>query len=168
MSKKPFEKFIKKELKGAKKKEAVRQQKRKLKEQARQRGEEFRKKEAEKYQAVGTKYGNTPEQRGTKATGDRRQAPGVRREAWEEKSNVKSQKSNLEPATRATGNDHRVTTEMPLNKFIAHAAICSRRDAPEMVKSGKVVVNGEKIIQPGHKVSGSSKAKPPGKKATKK
>src|SRR3979490_2071792 len=33
------------------------------------------------------------------------------------------------------------SSEMPLNKFIAHCGVCSRRDAAEMVKLGKVKVN---------------------------
>ena len=41
---------------------------------------------------------------------------------------------------------------MPLNKFIAHSGECSRRDAAELVKQGKVKVNGELILDPGHKV----------------
>ena len=36
--------------------------------------------------------------------------------------------------------------KMRLNKFIAHAGICSRRKAAELVKAGKVSVNGK--IQP--------------------
>lgn len=54
--------------------------------------------------------------------------------------------------------------EMPLNKYIAHAGICSRRDAAEMVKSGKVSVNGKLITEPGHKVTGSDEIKVQGKK----
>jgi 23S rRNA pseudouridine2605 synthase len=42
---------------------------------------------------------------------------------------------------------------MPLNKFIAHCGICSRRDAAEMVKLGKVKVNGQPVTEPGFKVS---------------
>jgi len=42
---------------------------------------------------------------------------------------------------------------MPLNKYIAHSGICSRRDAAEMVKLGKVKVNGKVVMEPGHKVS---------------
>ncbi len=42
---------------------------------------------------------------------------------------------------------------MPLNKFIAHAGVCSRRDAAELVKEGNVKVNGVLITEPGHKVS---------------
>src|SRR5262245_38172601 len=43
--------------------------------------------------------------------------------------------------------------QMPLNKFIAHCGVCSRRDAAELVKLGKVKVNGQIITEPGHKVS---------------
>ena len=53
---------------------------------------------------------------------------------------------------------------MPLNKFIAHAGICSRRDAADVVKSGKVSVNGKVITEPGFKVTGSDDIKVQGKK----
>lgn len=149
MSKKPFEKFIKPELKGAKKKEAIRQQKRKLKEEARQRGEEFRRKEAEKYQAVGTKYGNAPEQRGNRSTAGSRQL--VAKDTGNELPTSYNQQS--------TSN-----TEMPLNKFIAHAGISGRREAAELVKEGKVTVNGDIIYEPGYKVRGNEDIKVNGKK----
>src|SRR5947199_3648619 len=32
------------------------------------------------------------------------------------------------------------TYEMPLNKFIAHAGVCGRREAAELVKEGKIKV----------------------------
>jgi 23S rRNA pseudouridine2605 synthase len=53
---------------------------------------------------------------------------------------------------------------MPLNKFIAHSGICGRREAAEIVKSGKVKVNNETITEPGHKVSGKDEIKVNGKK----
>jgi len=53
---------------------------------------------------------------------------------------------------------------MPLNKFIAHSGICSRRDAADLVKSGKVIVNGAKVVEPGHKVSDKDEIKVNGKK----
>lgn len=43
--------------------------------------------------------------------------------------------------------------DMPLNKFIAHSGVCARREAAQMVKDGKVKVNGKQVIEPGHKVS---------------
>jgi 23S rRNA pseudouridine2605 synthase len=45
------------------------------------------------------------------------------------------------------------TGEMPLNKYLAHSGVCSRRDAAEVVRSGKVKVNGQVITEPGHKVT---------------
>ncbi len=57
-----------------------------------------------------------------------------------------------------------ISEQMPLNKFIAHCGVCSRRDAADMVKFGKVKVNGEVITEPGHKVSGKDDIKVNGKK----
>lgn len=42
---------------------------------------------------------------------------------------------------------------MQLNKFLAHTGTCSRRNAVELIKDGKVKVNGVKIMEPGHKVT---------------
>ena len=53
---------------------------------------------------------------------------------------------------------------MPLNKFIAHAGICGRREAADIVKKGLVKVNGELVTEPGHKVSSKDEVKVNGKK----
>ena len=53
---------------------------------------------------------------------------------------------------------------MPLNKFIAHAGICGRREAAELVKKGVVKVNGAVITEPGHKVTPRDEVKVNGKK----
>lgn len=160
MSKKPFEKFINPEFKGAKKKEAVRQQKRKLKEEARKRGEEFRRKEAEKYQAVGTKYGNTPEQRG-KAS-DVSSGPAGKNAKYDPVAAGRNTKEASAPPSTASYQP--TIAEMPLNKFIAHAGICGRREAADLVKEGKVTVNGDIIYEPGYKVRGNEDVKVNGKK----
>jgi len=55
-------------------------------------------------------------------------------------------------------------TVMPLNKFIAHCGVCSRRDAAEWVKLGKVKVNNETITEPGHKLSAKDEVRVNGKK----
>ncbi len=44
-----------------------------------------------------------------------------------------------------------------LQKVIAHAGIASRRKAEELIKAGKVTVNGETITALGTKVSGSDR-----------
>ena len=66
------------------------------------------------------------------------------------------QTSNLKPQTS--------NGQMPLNKFIAHAGICSRRDAADMVKFGKVKVNSQVITEPGNKVSGKDDVRVSGRK----
>ena len=51
------------------------------------------------------------------------------------------------------------TDLIPLNKYIAHGGICSRRDAAELVKQGKVTVNGKTVNDPGTKVSREDEVK---------
>ncbi|MBO9153429.1 pseudouridine synthase [Chitinophaga sp. GCM10012297] len=51
------------------------------------------------------------------------------------------------------------SNEMPLNKFISHCGICSRRKAVDYIKEGKVLVNGEKIIEPAFKVTAKDEVK---------
>ena len=55
--------------------------------------------------------------------------------------------------------------EMPLNKYIAHSGVCSRREAAELIKAGKVKVNGELVLEPGHKVTLKDDVRVGGKKA---
>ena len=43
------------------------------------------------------------------------------------------------------------TGSMRINKFLAHAGVCSRRDADKLIDEGKVLVNGE-IPTPGQQI----------------
>lgn len=68
------------------------------------------------------------------------------------------------PAVKGPGFSPEVTPSvMPLNKYIAHSGICSRRDAVELIKGGKVTVDGQVITEPGHKITGKEKVKVKGK-----
>lgn len=67
----------------------------------------------------------------------------------------KPQPSNPKPET---------SDQMPLNKFISHSGICSRRDAADMIRQGKVKVNNELVTEPGHKVSSKDEIRLNGKK----
>ncbi len=74
-------------------------------------------------------------------------------------------KSGSATIKKATENTTTAET-MPVNKYIAHSGICSRRDAAILVKEGKVIVNGETATDPGRKVSQSDVVKVNGKKIT--
>jgi 23S rRNA pseudouridine2605 synthase len=56
------------------------------------------------------------------------------------------------------------TGEMPLNKYLAHCGVCSRREAADVIKTGVVAVNGKLITEPGHKVTDKDEVKVNGKK----
>ncbi|WP_321289216.1 pseudouridine synthase [uncultured Sunxiuqinia sp.] len=43
--------------------------------------------------------------------------------------------------------------EIRLNKFIANAGICSRRDADQLIEKGEITINGEVVTSLGHKVT---------------
>jgi len=135
MTKSNFNKFIKKDEKGAKLKEKIRQEKKK----ARQ--------ETKEYFA----------QQKQKRTGEKTSAP--QRTATELITKKGASHKPVQPAIRQN-----VTGEMPLNKYVAHAGVCSRRDAAELVKSGKVSVNAIVITEPGHKVTANDEIKIQGKK----
>jgi 23S rRNA pseudouridine2605 synthase len=85
----------------------------------------------------------------------------------------RSQKSEVRNQHNSTGRGSTIppslfrpktSNQMPLNKFIAHCGVCSRRDAAVLVKEGKVKVNGEWITEPGYKVSAKDEVKVSGKK----
>ena len=76
----------------------------------------------------------------------------------------KAQEQRIGNQHPGTGNHQPETGDMPLNKFIAHCGICSRRDAAELVKLGKVKMNNETITEPGHKVSAKDEIRVNGKK----
>ncbi len=46
---------------------------------------------------------------------------------------------------------------MRIAKFMAHAGVCSRRDAEELIKQQRVTVNGEVVVNPAVNVTGDEK-----------
>jgi 23S rRNA pseudouridine2605 synthase len=89
--------------------------------------------------------------------------PGSRQSGSQQSDNRQSavgkQKEN--PASHARPQSPDL---MPLNKFIAHAGLSGRREAAEIVKKGLVKVNGETVMEPGHKVSSKDEVRVNGKK----
>lgn len=163
MSNKPFEKFIKKELKGGKKKEAVRVEKKKAKEEARAFGEEIRRRNEEKFRVV-TKDNAVKNKTVKPDQSTERYSPKKHdRYKKEEKQTLYKRTSPAEKRTTAEKQSPSSTEEMPLNKFIAHAGVCARREAANLVKEGKVSVNGDIVYEPGYKVSAKDKVEVKGK-----
>jgi 23S rRNA pseudouridine2605 synthase len=60
--------------------------------------------------------------------------------------------------------DAAAAPDMPLNKFLAHCGVCSRRDAVDLIKEGKVKVNGTVIKEPAFKVNDKDDVQFNGKK----
>ena len=131
MKKHSFDKFINTE-KNSKKKEAIRQEKRKWKEDRKKKYEERNK----KYEVRGTRY----------------EVPETEKQNKAQNLKLKTQ-NNLKPAT----DSRQPATGMPLNKFIAHAGVCGRREAADLVKAGKIKVNNNIVCEPGFKVTETDK-----------
>lgn len=70
------------------------------------------------------------------------------------KKDPKKSTKKTAPATPLHIHKEAVSEEqMPLNKFLAHCGITSRREAALLIKEGKVKVNKKIITEPGFKVS---------------
>jgi 23S rRNA pseudouridine2605 synthase len=74
----------------------------------------------------------------------------------------RKQQSKFTNPTSQTANHE--AGSMPLNKYIAHCGVCARRDAAELVKQGRVLVNEKPVTEPGTKVSSADIIKVNGKK----
>ena len=163
-----FDKFANK-TRGSAVKEAFRQEKKKIKQEARAAGEEMRKKKLDKKRGI-----ETPEKEARPITPKFRPQdkgkPGAPTKKYEVRGSAKSGVRSQKSGSKETGSSKSTTitpdsklqtpnsTElMPLNKYIAHAGVCGRREAAELVKEGKVTVNGDKIFEPGYKVTANDK-----------
>jgi 23S rRNA pseudouridine2605 synthase len=161
MSQSPFQKFVapkknsvkKEEFKQAKKKakkeraaaiNARFDEKRKLKQEA----WELRQKAKESEAARGiveTTKNKLPKGDGQEAKGTRPISHDLKAQEIKEQGT----RSKIAPIHKKDAN----AVEMPLNKYLAHCGICSRRDAVEIIKKGEVKVNGKAILEPAFKVS---------------
>ena len=128
MSQSPFKKFIAPK-KNSVKKEEIRQEK---KQYRKEKNAYFDKLKEEKYQA-------------------RMAAKNPSKKKEESFSPGKQPAGSALKTKIATG---QTTTDiiMPLNKFLAHCGISSRREAVELITTGKVKINGVIATEPGYKV----------------
>jgi 23S rRNA pseudouridine2605 synthase len=129
MSQSPFQKFVVKKKNSAVK-EAFRQEKKKVK---KERAAYFDKVKEEKYQARMAKKNALANPASiNKAKKEKPTSPSVKAKP----SNQTSSPQNI----------------MPLNKYLAHCGVCSRRDAVALITEGKVKINGGVVKEPGYKV----------------
>ncbi len=68
------------------------------------------------------------------------------------------------PVPPVTFKRETVAAQMPLNKYLAHCGVSSRREAVELIKDEKVKVNGTVVTEPGFKVAEKDEVKVNGKK----
>ncbi len=68
--------------------------------------------------------------------------------------------------TNEVDQNYSKTEEIRLNKFIAHAGLCSRREADTYIADGKVKVNGKVITEMGFKVRRKDNVEVDGQKIT--
>lgn len=182
MSQQPFQKFVKKKKNSAIK-ESFKQERKKAK---KERAEYFDKIREEKRQAyLATIQPQAPEKTTAKGGGKKTYADkkGYGRPAAGNKAPVTPIKAS--PATSASTRKTATTNSkaaagtnaptivkkadtadgtMPLNKFMAHCGVASRREAVEIIKAGKVKVNGQIVTEPAHKISNADEVKFNGKK----
>jgi 23S rRNA pseudouridine2605 synthase len=76
------------------------------------------------------------------------------------------QKNTDQPVQIQKAPETTPATTIPLNKFVAHAGVSSRRAAASLVKEGKVTVNGLVVTDPGTRVSYTDTVKVAGRKVT--
>ncbi len=132
MSQSHFQKFVAKK-KNSVVKEEHRQEKKKIK---KERAAYFDKIKEEKYQA----------RMAAKA------AAGTDQTKGKKSPKAPTTNSPAKKTTATAGKNSMAPGMMPLNKYLAHCGICSRRDAVALIADGKVKVNGKIATEPGYKV----------------
>ncbi len=144
MSQSPFQKFSNKK-KNSVIKEEFRQEKKKYR---KERNAFFEKKKEEEYLArKAKKNGMAPT-----AANNAKSKPADETETPKVRSKGAAKTPHTKSAKATAANDNAPTGIMPLNKYLAHCGVCSRRDAVALITTGKVKVNGNPCIEPGYKV----------------
>lgn len=145
-----FDKFIHREEKGAKKKEKIRQEKK----QARAKTKEY---------FDNLKAAKRQERQLQQDAGSSSSAPSAKKAGKPVLKTAAGKKKSAAPTGKTV--IPKADFEFPLNKYIAHAGICSRRDAVDIIKKGLVTVNDKTITEPGFKVNNKDAVTVNGKKA---
>ena len=163
MSQSPFQKFTVKK-KNSVIKEEIRQEKKTYR---KERNAFFEKKKEEEYQArMAKKNGMAP-----KAADNAKGKPAAAVDPASTRTTPRfkptggaSKAPSTKSAKAAAANDNAPSGIMPLNKFMAHCGVCSRRDAVALINTGKVKINGTIATEPGYKVKETDEVVYNGKK----
>ena len=153
MSKKNFDKFINNKSNSSKKEE-LRKAKRSIKTEI---AEGMAKTKARKDAEIATRKNTGPTGKAGRAVIENQSTKGV---------------PNLEApiiprkVPKPLKDGEVAESQMPLNKYIAHGGISSRREAAILVKDGAVTVNGAVVTEPGYKVLETDEVRVNNKKIT--
>ena len=148
MSQSPFQKFTAKK-KNSVIKEEFRQEKKKAK---KERAAYFEKAKKEAYEARKARRTGPP----APAPAAEKPAPKAAFKLADDKKPKKAVSETTTKVPKAIGPKGTVAAApgaaMPLNKYLAHCGVCSRRDAVPLIIEGKVKVNAKPCLEPGYKV----------------
>jgi 23S rRNA pseudouridine2605 synthase len=158
MSQSPFQKFVAPKKNSVKKEEFKQAKKKAKKERAAAINARFDEKRRLKQEAweLRNKAKEAETARGKTETAKNKLPKGAGQEAKGTRPILKAPK---EQETRNKDENPKSkiqnpkSEEMPLNKYLAHCGISSRRESIELIKKGEVKVNGKVILEPAFKVS---------------
>ncbi|MGR3810132.1 pseudouridine synthase [Jiulongibacter sp. NS-SX5] len=98
------------------------------------------------------KFGNKREDRGNDRQVGMKRPPRYDEESLKRKAPFRAKQNMAEK-------DSSDKEEIRLNKYIANAGLCSRREADELIASGMIKVNGKVVTEMGYKVKDSDTVK---------
>ena len=137
MSQSPFQKFVSPK-KNSVIKEEFRQEKKKYR---KERNAFFEKKKEEEFKARMSKRSGQGGNESSTPTATKKSTTFTEKKPAHSKSDK-----------ALAANDNISTGIMPLNKYMAHCGVCSRRDAVALILAGKVKLNGTIANEPGYKI----------------
>jgi 23S rRNA pseudouridine2605 synthase len=140
MSQQPFQKFINPKNNAAIKEKHKQDKKKAKKQRAADIEKHFEERRAARFKG----FENKPEPE--KKFDKRQKYP-------QKKTGSPKVKASSDTADSVTEKKKVVAGEMPLNKFLAHCGVTSRRDAVSLIIDGKVTVNNKLVTQPAFKVN---------------
>jgi 23S rRNA pseudouridine2605 synthase len=156
MSQSPFQKFVAPKKNSVKKEEFKQAKKKAKKERSAAINARFDEKRRLKQEAweLRQKAEESEAARGKTETAKNKLPKGAGQEAKGTRPLSMSQAKNEDAKSKmlnaTAGVKH---TEMPLNKYLAHCGVSSRRESVEIIKKGEVKVNGKVVMEPAFKVS---------------